>query len=67
MMGWTFAPINGGEVSADYPVIFARDAAQAGAIDSGLATKVAAWVRLLLRSTPSPRPPCRQSRRLRWK
>ena len=25
MMGWTFSPINGGEVSADYPVIFARD------------------------------------------
>ena len=42
MMGWTFSPINGGEVSADYPVIFARDAAQASAIDSGLATKVAA-------------------------
>jgi TonB family protein len=42
MMGWTFAPINGGEVSADYPVIFARDAAQAAAIDSGLAAKVAA-------------------------
>ena len=49
MMGWTFAPINGGEVSADYPVIFARDAAQAGAIDSGLATKVAA-----LGATSSP-------------
>ncbi len=49
MMGWTFAPINGGEVSADYPVIFARDAAQASAIDSGLATKVAA-----LGATSSP-------------
>jgi TonB family protein len=49
MMGWTFAPINGGEVSADYPVIFARDAAQAAAIDSGLATKVAA-----LGATSSP-------------
>jgi TonB family protein len=42
MMGGTFAPINGGEVDADYPVIFARDAAQASAIDSGLAAKVAA-------------------------
>jgi len=49
MMGWTFAPINGGEVRADYPVIFARDAAQAGAIDSGLAAKVAA-----LGATSSP-------------
>ncbi|HVA84148.1 MAG TPA: TonB family protein [Candidatus Binataceae bacterium] len=49
MMGWTFAPINGGEVSADYPIIFARDAAQAGAIDSGLASKVAA-----LGTTSSP-------------
>ena len=49
MMGWTFAPINGGEVSVDYPVIFARDAAQASAIDSGLATKVAA-----LGATSSP-------------
>jgi len=42
MMGWTFAPINGGDVSAEYPVIFARDPAQATAIDSGLAAKVAA-------------------------
>jgi TonB family protein len=42
MMGWTFAPINGGEVTADYPIIFARDAALAAAIDSGLAPKVAA-------------------------
>jgi TonB family protein len=42
MMGWSFAPINGGEVGVDYPLIFARDAAQASAIDSGLATKVAA-------------------------
>ena len=42
MMRWTFSPINGGEVSANYPVIFARDAAQAAAIDSGLTTKVAA-------------------------
>ena len=49
MMGWTFAPFNGGEVSADYPVIFARDAAQAAAIDSGLAAKVAA-----LGATSSP-------------
>jgi len=49
MMGWTFAPISGGEVSADYPVIFARDAAQAEAIDSGLAAKVAA-----LGATSSP-------------
>jgi TonB family protein len=49
MMGWTFAPINGGEVSADYPVIFARDTAQAAAIDSGLAAKVAA-----LGATSSP-------------
>ncbi len=49
MMGWTFAPINGGEVSADYPIIFARDAAQVGAIDSGLASKVAA-----LGATSSP-------------
>jgi hypothetical protein len=49
MMGWTFAPINGGEVGVDYPVIFARDAAQAGAVDSGLATKVAA-----LGATSSP-------------
>jgi TonB family protein len=49
MMGWTFPPINGGEVSVDYPVIFARDAAQASAIDSGLATKVAA-----LGATSSP-------------
>jgi TonB family protein len=49
MMGWTFAPINGGEVSVDYPVIFARDTAQASAVDSGLATKVAA-----LGATSSP-------------
>jgi TonB family protein len=49
MMGWTFAPINGGDVNADYPVIFARDAAQATAIDSGLAAKVAA-----LGTTSSP-------------
>jgi TonB family protein len=49
MMGWTFGPINGGDVSADYPVIFAHDAAQASAIDSGLATKVAA-----LGATSSP-------------
>jgi TonB family protein len=49
MMGWTFPPINGGEVSADYPVIFARDAAQAGAIDSALASRVAA-----LGATASP-------------
>jgi TonB family protein len=49
MMGWSFAPINGGEVGVDYPLIFARDAAQASAIDSGLATKVAA-----LGATSSP-------------
>jgi TonB family protein len=49
MMGWTFPPISGGEVSADYPVIFARDAAQAGAIDSALASRVAA-----LGATASP-------------
>jgi TonB family protein len=49
MMGWTFAPINGGDVSADFPVIFARDPAQAAAIDSGLAAKVAA-----LGTTSSP-------------
>jgi TonB family protein len=49
MMRWTFAPINGGEVGVDYPVIFARDAAQAGAVDSGLATKVVA-----LGATSSP-------------
>lgn len=42
MMGWTFPPFNGGVVSADYPVIFARDAAQAGTIDSALASRVAA-------------------------
>src|SRR5581483_8690693 len=42
MMGWKFAPFNGGEVSADYPMIFARDPAQAAAIDTSLATKVAA-------------------------
>jgi TonB family protein len=42
MMGWTFAPINGGEVSADYPIIFARDSAQVAAIDSSLVPKVAA-------------------------
>ncbi|HEY2526157.1 MAG TPA: TonB family protein [Candidatus Binataceae bacterium] len=42
MMGWTFPPINGSDVSADYPVIFARDPAQAAAIESGLAAKVAA-------------------------
>jgi len=41
MMGWTFTPFNGGEVSADYPLIFARDSAQANAIDSALATKLA--------------------------
>jgi TonB family protein len=41
MMGWTFPPINGGDVNVDYPVIFARDAAQASAVDSGLPTKVA--------------------------
>jgi TonB family protein len=41
MIGWSFPPINGGDVNVDYPVIFARDAAQAGAIDAGLATKVA--------------------------
>jgi TonB family protein len=43
MMGWTFPPIHGGEVSADYPVIFARDAAHTGDIDSALLTKVAAF------------------------
>jgi TonB family protein len=42
VMGWTFAPINGREVTADYPIIFARDASSAGAVDSSLATKVAA-------------------------
>ena len=42
MMGWTFAPFNGGEVKADYPMIFARDAAQTDAVDSSLASKVAA-------------------------
>ena len=41
MMGWTFPPINGGDVNADYPVIFARDAAQASAVEAGLANKVA--------------------------
>jgi TonB family protein len=49
LMGWTFAPINGGEVSADYPIIFARDAAGTGAIDSSLASRVAA-----LGTTSSP-------------
>jgi TonB family protein len=49
MMGWTFAPINGGDVNVDYPVIFARDTAQASAVDSGLATKVAS-----LGATSSP-------------
>jgi TonB family protein len=42
MMGWKFTPFNGGEVSADYPVIFARDAVQAASIDSSLSAKVAA-------------------------
>jgi TonB family protein len=49
MMGWTFPPINGGEVNADYPVIFTRDPAQAGAIDSALASRVA-----VLGATASP-------------
>jgi TonB family protein len=49
MMGWTFPPINGGEVSVDYPLIFTRDAAQAGHIDSALASRVAA-----LGATASP-------------
>jgi TonB family protein len=42
MMGWRFAPFNGSEVKADYPVIFSRGPAQAAAADSALATKVAA-------------------------
>ncbi|HLK87089.1 MAG TPA: TonB family protein [Candidatus Binataceae bacterium] len=41
MMGWSFTPFNGGEVNIDYPLIFARDSAQANAIDSGLAAKLA--------------------------
>jgi len=49
MMGWTFAPIGGGEVTADYPLIFVRDAARESAVDSDLATKVAA-----LGTTSSP-------------
>jgi TonB family protein len=42
MMAWTFPPINGSDVSADYPIVFARDPAQVAAIESGLAAKVAA-------------------------
>ena len=41
MMGWSFTPFNGGEVNIDYPLIFARDSAQASAIESGLAAKLA--------------------------
>jgi BON domain len=42
MMGWKFAPFNGGVVKADYPIIFANAAAQASTIDSSLAAKIAA-------------------------
>ncbi len=42
MGGWKFAPFSGGEVNADYPVIFARDAAGAATVDSSLATRAAA-------------------------
>lgn len=42
MLGWRFTPFNGESVKADYPIIFARDSAQAAAIDSSLAAKVAA-------------------------
>ncbi len=42
MMGWEFSPFNGGEVNADYPVVFARGSAQAAAIDSSLSAKVTA-------------------------
>lgn len=42
MMGWKFAQFNGGPVKADYPIVFANSAAQATAIGSSLATKVAA-------------------------
>jgi len=42
MSGWRFVSFNGGEVKADYPLVFARDATAAAAVDSALATKVAA-------------------------
>lgn len=42
MMDWKFTPFNGGEVNADYPVVFARDSAQAATVDSSLSAKVAA-------------------------
>ena len=39
--GWSYVPFAGGQVEADYPIIFARDASEQASIESALATRVA--------------------------
>lgn len=41
MAAWHFLPFSGGEINADYPLIFTRDPAQAAAIESSLSAKLA--------------------------
>ena len=39
--GWSYVPFTGGQVEADYPIIFAHDAGEQASIESALATRVA--------------------------
>ncbi|HVA69415.1 MAG TPA: BON domain-containing protein [Candidatus Binataceae bacterium] len=41
MGAWHFMPFSGGEINADYPLIFTRDPAQAASIESSLSAKLA--------------------------
>lgn len=41
MLGWKLAPTSGGEVEADYPVIFAHDGAEQTRLEGDLQTKLA--------------------------
>jgi hypothetical protein len=39
--GWSYVPFTGGQVEADYPIIFAHDATEQASIESALATRLA--------------------------
>ena len=39
--GWSYVPFTGGQVEADYPIVFAHDATEQASIESALATRLA--------------------------
>ncbi len=39
--GWSYPPFGGGQVEADYPIVFAHDPTEQGSIESALGTKLA--------------------------